>query len=123
VSQYVARGIRQTWGRPAVQGGIDVVRPDGWSAGAWASTVSDRFMERGRLELDLYGGYTGSAGAIGYSAMVYHYRYPGARIGATGDRFDYTELALGLAWREAYAKYYSTVSGKFFGIPVARGTG
>ncbi len=123
VSQYVSRGIRQTWGKPAVQAGIDVVRPDGWSAGTWVSTVSDRFMEDGRFEWDLYGGYGGSLGAIGYSMTVYLYRYPGARISATGDRFDYAELVPGLTYRTAYVKYYRTVSGKFFGIPNARGTG
>ncbi|QBE61744.1 TorF family putative porin [Pseudoduganella lutea] len=123
VSQYVSRGIRQTWGKPAVQAGVDYVRPDGWSAGTWASTVSDRFMEDGRVEWDLYGGYSGSAGAIGYSVMAYCYAYPGARMSATGDRFDYAELALGFTWRAAYAKYYRTVSAMFFGIPDSRGTG
>lgn len=122
VSQYVSRGIRQTWGKPAVQGGVDYVRADGWSAGTWASTVSDRFMEEGRVEWDLYGGYSGSAGAIGYSVMAYFYEYPGARMSATGDKFDYAELALGVTWRAAYAKYYRTVSPMFFGIPDSRGT-
>jgi uncharacterized protein (TIGR02001 family) len=122
VSQYVSRGIRQTWGKPAVQAGIDVALPDGWSAGTWVSTVSDRFMEKGRFEWDLYGGYTGSAGAIGYSASAYYYKYPGARISATGDRFDYAELVLGVTYKVAYAKYFRTVSSKFFGIPDARGT-
>jgi uncharacterized protein (TIGR02001 family) len=123
VSQYVSRGIRQTWGKPAMQAGIDVALPDGWSAGTWVSTVSDRFIEQGRLEWDLYGGYSGSLGAIGYSLSAYFYRYPGARISATGDRFDYAELVPGLAYRAAYVKYYRTVSRKFFGIPDARGTG
>jgi uncharacterized protein (TIGR02001 family) len=123
VSQYVSRGIRQTWGKPAVQAGIDYVRPDGWSAGTWASTVSDSYMEDGHVEWDLYGGYTGSAGAIGYSMMAYYYAYPGARMSATGDRFDYAELVLGLTYRAAYAKYFRTVSAMFFGIPDSRGTG
>ncbi|HEX8606046.1 MAG TPA: TorF family putative porin [Pseudoduganella sp.] len=123
VSQYVSRGIRQTWGKPAAQAGIDVALPGGWSAGTWVSTVSDRFMEKGRVEWDLYGGYTGSLGAIGYSLSAYFYRYPGARISATGDRFDYAELVPGLTYRSAYVKYYRTVSSRFFGIPDARGTG
>lgn len=123
VSQYVSRGIRQTWGKPAAQAGVDVTLPGGWSAGTWASTVSDRFMEKGRVEWDLYGGYTGSLGPVGYSVTALYYKYPGARISATGDRFDYAELALGLTYQAAYAKYFRTVSGKFFGIPDARGTG
>ena len=32
-SQYVSRGMRQTWGRPALQLGVDYAHPSGWSAG------------------------------------------------------------------------------------------
>ena len=122
-SQYVSRGMRQTWGRPALQAGVDVVHASGWSAGSWASTVSDRFIEGGRAEWDLYGGYAGTLGPLGYSLTAVHYRYPGARIGATGTKYDYTELAPGLGYKSLYAKYYRTVSRDFFGIANARGTG
>jgi uncharacterized protein (TIGR02001 family) len=122
-SQYVSRGIRQTWGRPAVQGGVDYSRPDGWNAGAWASTVDERFIEKGSVELDLYAGYAGSSGDLGYNAALTWYKYPGARISATGTRYDYAELQGGLSWKSLYAKYYYTVSRDFFGIENARGTG
>ncbi len=122
-SQYVSRGMRQTWGRPALQGGVDVAHASGWSVGTWASTVSDRFIEDGRLEWDLYGGYAGTLGPVGYSVTAIHYRYPGARIGATGTKYDYTELVPGLSFKSLYAKYYRTVSRDFFGITNARGTG
>lgn len=110
-------------GPPALQAGFDAVHASGWSAGAWASTVSDRFIEGGRIEWDLYGGYAGTLGPLGYSLTAVHYRYPGARIGATGTKFDYTELAPGLGYKSLYAKYYRTVSRDFFGIANARGTG
>jgi uncharacterized protein (TIGR02001 family) len=122
-SQYVSRGMRQTWGRPALQAGVEHSHPSGWSAGTWASTVSDRFIEGGRVEWDLYGGYAGTLGPLGYSLSALHYRYPGARISATGTKYDYTELAPGLSYRSLYAKYYRTVSRDFFGIANARGTG
>ena len=122
-SQYVSRGMRQTWGRPALQAGLDYAHPGGWSFGTWASTVSDRFIEDGRVEWDLYGGYAGSLGPLGYSLALMHYRYPGARIGATGTKYDYTELVPGLSLGSFYAKYYRTVSRDFFGITDARGTG
>ena len=122
-SQYVARGMRQSWGRPALQAGFDYAHPSGWSLGTWASTVSDRFIEGGRVEWDLYGGYAGTLGPLGYSVTVLHYRYPGARISSTGTKFDYTELAPGLSYKSLYAKYYRTVSRDFFGITNARGTG
>lgn len=122
-SQYVSRGVRQTWGRPALQVGLDYVRPDGWSAGTWASTISDRFVEGGRVEWDLYGGYTGAAGPVGYSLMAFYYVYPGAAISATGTKFNYGELSAGITWKSFYAKYNHTVTRDFFGITNARGTG
>jgi uncharacterized protein (TIGR02001 family) len=122
-SQYISRGIRQSWDRPALQGGVDYVRPDGWSAGAWASTVDDRFVENGRLELDLYGGYAGATGSLGYNVSAIYYVYPGAKIAATGTRFDYGELSGGLNWKSLYAKYNVTWTRDFFGIADARGTG
>ena len=32
-SQYVSRGFRQTWGKPAIQGGVDYAHPSGLFAG------------------------------------------------------------------------------------------
>jgi uncharacterized protein (TIGR02001 family) len=122
-TQYVSRGIRQSWGRPAVQGGVDYAHPSGWSAGFWASTVDERFVENGSLELDLYGGYAGTAGELGYNATAIYYKYPGARIAATGTRFDYGELSGGLNWKALYARYNVTFTRDFFGITNARGTG
>lgn len=123
VSQYVSRGFRQTWGQPALQGGADYAFADGFSVGTWLSTVSNRYIEDGTLEWDLYGGYTGAAGDIGYSAMAYYYKYPGAQYRATATSYDYGELALGLSYTVFYAKYYYTVTRDFFGITNARGTG
>lgn len=122
-SQYVARGVRQSWGRPAVQGGIDYAAPSGWNAGAWASSIDERFVENGALELDLYGGYSGAVGDIGYNALVTWYRYPGARVSATHTSYDYGEIQAGLSWKSLYAKYNYTFTRDFFGIENARGTG
>jgi uncharacterized protein (TIGR02001 family) len=122
-SQYISRGIRQSWGRPAVQAGLDYSHPSGWSAGAWTSSIDDRFVEGGSAELDLYAGYTGSAGALGYNAMLTWYKYPGARVSATSTSYDYGELQAGLSWKSLYAKYNYTFTRDFFGILDARGTG
>ncbi|SFD37305.1 TorF family putative porin [Massilia yuzhufengensis] len=122
-SQYVSRGMRQSWGRPALQAGADYVHPSGWSAGTWASTVDDRFVEGGRAEWDLYGGYAGTLGPVGYSLVAVHYRYPGALIKASATRYDYTEVVPGVSFGSFYAKYNRTVSRDFFGIANARGTG
>ncbi len=122
-SQYVSRGTRQSWGRPAAQFGIDAVHASGWSAGTWVSTVSSRFIENANVEWDFYGGYGASAGPVNLSATLYYYRYPGAVISATGTKFNYAELAFGASWRALGLKYYRTVSRDFFGITNARGTG
>lgn len=123
VSQYVSRGFRQTWGKPALQGGVDYVHPSGMSAGIWMSTVSNKFIEDATLEVDLYGGYSGSAGALGYSAQLYYYVYPGAEYAATATSYNYGELAFGLTYKMLYAKYNHTFTRDFFGITNARGTG
>lgn len=122
-SQYISRGFRQTWGKPALQGGFDYADPSGFSAGTWLSTVSNRYIEDGTLEWDIYGNYNGSAGPVGYSAGLYVYKYPGAEYRASHTTYDYTELALGLSYQVAYLKYNYTVSHEFFGITNARGTG
>jgi len=123
VSQYVSRGIRQSWDRPAVQAGVDYAGPRGWSAGAWASSIDARFVENGSMELDLYAGYAGTVGRLGYNATLTWYKYPGARVSATGTSYDYGEVQAGLSWKSLYAKYNYTFSRDFFGIQDARGTG
>lgn len=122
-SQYISRGFRQTWGKPAVQGGLDYADASGFSLGTWLSTMSKRYIEDGTLEWDIYGNYAGTLGEAGYSAGLYVYRYPGAEYRATHTSYDYAELALGMTYRVAYFKYNYTVSKEFFGITNARGTG
>lgn len=126
-SQYVWRGFRQSDGRPAGQMSLDYRHASGWSAGSWASSIGDRAVDNGWLEWDVYGGYRGKAGGIGYSAMVYYYMYPGARVGGNGSGsgrgYDYGELAAGLSYKAVYARYYHTYTRDFFGIADARGTG
>ena len=123
VSQYISRGFRQTWGKPALQAGADYAHPSGWSLGTWASTVSDRYIQDATVEWDLYGGYGGTVGELGYSVLAYYYKYPGAVYRATGVKYDYGELSLGLSYKMLYAKYNRTVTPDFFGITNARGTG
>ncbi|MES2075759.1 MAG: TorF family putative porin [Pseudomonadota bacterium] len=122
-SQYISRGFRQTWGKPALQGGADYAFPNGFSVGTWLSTMSNRYIENGTLEWDLYGAYTGAAGDLGYSAAVYYYKYPGAEYKATATKYDYSELSFGASYKMLYAKYNYTISHDFFGIVDARGTG
>ena len=67
-SQYIFRGLAQTGGRPALQGGADYAHSSGAYLGTWLSNVSwlndANAYKESSLEWDLYGGYKGSlAGA------------------------------------------------------------
>jgi uncharacterized protein (TIGR02001 family) len=114
-SQYVSRGFRQTWGQPALQGGIDYASPSGWFAGTWASTVSPYFVEGGHVEWDIYGGYAGSRGDLNYKAGLYYYRYPSAEVSATRTSLNYGELVLGIDWYDWSLDYSLTVTRDYFG--------
>ena len=81
VSDYRFRGIDQTWGHPAVQGGADLSWASGFYAGVWASNVSGNSYPGGSLEFDYYGGYNGKINDdFSYTAGVYGYAYPGANF-------------------------------------------
>ena len=82
VSDYAYRGWSQTDERPALQGGFDYAHDSGLYAGVWGSNVSwlsdSNPNVHNSLELDLYGGYKGTAGAIGYDVGLLQYYYPGS---------------------------------------------
>jgi uncharacterized protein (TIGR02001 family) len=114
-SQYVSRGFRQTWGKPAIQGGFDYAHPSGLFAGTWLSTVSSKFVEGGTVEWDLYGGYGGSIGDVSYSGTVYYYVYPGAEMSATKKSYNYGELVASVTYKWFTAKYWWTYTPDYFG--------
>jgi len=72
-SDYVFRGISQTGGHTALQGGFDAAHTSGLSAGVWASNVN---WTNTTLEVDLYANYGFSlskdfSASVGYLAYVY----------------------------------------------------
>ncbi len=72
-SDYVFRGITQTGGHTALQGGFDVAHTSGFTAGVWASNVN---WTNTTLEVDLYANYGFSlskdfSASVGYIAYVY----------------------------------------------------
>ena len=78
VTDYRYRGISQSRLQPAVQGGVDFAHSSGAYVGAWASTIKWIKDVGGDsdVELDVYGGYKGTAGAVGYDVGVLTYIYP-----------------------------------------------
>lgn len=135
LSQYRFRGIEQTWGKPAVQGGVDANWASGWYAGLWASNVSGNSYPGGSLELDYYGGYNGQlSGDLAYTLGGYGYAYPGANVARAAcpsaayaapcalpsQRFDTFEVNAGLSWR--WISYKLSVSATdYFGANTRTG--
>lgn len=83
-SNYVWRGITQSDGDFAVQGGADYTNGM-FYAGAWASSVDD-FGADASAELDVYAGVTPTLGPVTFDFGVLGYLYPGA------DDIDFFEL-------------------------------
>lgn len=124
-SQYIFRGITQTAGKPALQGGAELGGSSGFYAGLWGSNVNwlqdFQGYRSGSLELDLYGGWRGRLNEqVGFDLGLIHYRYPGSRpAGVVAS--DTTELYAGATWRWLSAKlFYST--GRTFGFDTPSGS-
>lgn len=101
-TDYVFRGISQSDGAPAIQGGVDYEHQSGFAAGIWGSSVDDAIGDAG-LEVDLYASFSTTAGAYGLSVGYYNYRYPG---GDTGTSSDVAEIALGATYQNYGLTYY-----------------
>lgn len=94
-SDYLFRGISQTTGDPAVQGGFDYAYDTGGFAspyvGIWASNVD--FANS--LEADYYGGLAGEfTNGISWDVGGLYYDYPGA----SNEDLDYWEAYVNLGY-------------------------
>jgi uncharacterized protein (TIGR02001 family) len=118
VSDYVFRGLSQTWGRPAIQGGADINGPGGFAAGTWASSVSDRSYAGGSMELDLYASFGRPIDdEWSWRVGLYGYVYPGANLdqaaGYRGRSFNTVEANAALSWRQFTLKYNRSLTDYF----------
>jgi uncharacterized protein (TIGR02001 family) len=77
VSDYDFRGITQTGNDATVQLSIDYAHESGWYIGTWGSGV-DFGTDKPSTEVDVYTGYAGSVGDLGYDVGINYYGYPGA---------------------------------------------
>jgi uncharacterized protein (TIGR02001 family) len=91
VSDYNWRGITQTSGDPALQGGIDYAHESGFYLGAWGSNVDFGDCCDENIEVDLYAGFRGGD-AVTWDIGFIYYLYPGA------EDIDYPEIYAGLGW-------------------------
>lgn len=116
-SEYLYRGIAQTNGKPALQGGFDYAHSSGLYVGLWGSNISwlsDAGLGSASLEMDIYGGYKGTAGAFGYDVGVLTYNYPGSGKATGAAAPDTTEVYAALTWNWLTVKYSQT-TGSLFG--------
>jgi uncharacterized protein (TIGR02001 family) len=125
-SDYVFRGISQTGGDPAIQGGLDYSHSSGFYLGTWGSNVGwiedYQTYQSGNVELDLYGGFRNSIGDTGvtYDLGIASYFYPGEAAGAVDA--DTTEIYAALGWKWFTAKYYYSISDETFGFANSDGS-
>lgn len=79
-SNYIWRGVTQTADQAAGQGGIDWGHDSGLYAGTWVSNVDFSSIPDGEYgkgyEMDVYAGFAGEAGGLGYDLGVITYQYP-----------------------------------------------
>ncbi len=100
-TDYVFRGVSQTYGGAALQGGLNYQNPTGWFAGGWASNVDPYPFGADFAEVNLYGG-VGWALASNWSARASYTRY----LYAWDKRpkpYDYGELSLTLGYSDRLA--------------------
>lgn len=126
-SQYIFRGLKQTDGDPALQGGFDYAHSSGLYAGTWASNVSwlrdmGAYASGGSLEWDFYGGYKwGFAEDWTLDVGGLYYYYPGTTVPGVVKANTF-ELYGALSWKWLTAKYSYAVSDNVFGVANADGT-
>lgn len=116
-SDYIFRGISQSQHDPALSGGVDYSHASGLYAGAWLSTqkwVDTGLKTDSDFELDIYGGYKGAVGDIGYDVGLIRYSYDGDMV-AGAPTPNTTEVYLGGSWKMLSVKYSHTVSDYFVG--------
>ncbi|WP_082827197.1 TorF family putative porin [Rhodanobacter thiooxydans] len=117
-SDYIFRGLTQSWGKPAVQGGADLAAANGFAAGVWGSSISEHSYPGGAVELDLYGSYGRSINADwSWRAGLYGYFYPGANFdhaGLPARALNTGEANLALSWKQ-WALKYSYALTDYFG--------
>jgi uncharacterized protein (TIGR02001 family) len=119
-SDYRFRGVSQTFGQPAIQGGIDYSHASGFYLGNWNSNVSGANYTDGSIEMDFYGGYKFDAGPIGLDVGLLQYYYPGAD--SAGVKYDTTEAYIAGSWKWFTLKY-SVTTGDWFGVANSDGSG
>jgi uncharacterized protein (TIGR02001 family) len=102
-TDYIFRGVSQTDGDPAIQGGFDYAHTRGFYAGVWASNVNfnenegvapEAQVSEANIEIDLYAGFSRTLTVgLKWDLGAIYYAYPGTDSDLD---YDYLEFYLGL---------------------------
>jgi uncharacterized protein (TIGR02001 family) len=112
VSEYRFRGIDQTFGEPALQGGFDYAHSSGVYLGNWNSNVNPGAGFNGaNFEMDFYGGWKKAFGDFGVDVGLIYYFYPGSNPDVEN-----TEIYVGGSWKTLSLKYYHAID-DYFSVP------
>jgi uncharacterized protein (TIGR02001 family) len=125
-SNYIFRGISQTGGNPALQGGADYSHASGFYGGTWASNVSwlQDFGQysRSSLEWDFYGGYKWTfVNDFGLDVGTLYYWYPGKKNPGVVSA-DTWEIYVAGTWKFLGAKFSYNLQDYFGARPIGQKT-
>ena len=120
VSDYIWRGQTQTWGKPAVQAGIEADHVSGFYAGVWGSNVSSHWLPNANLETDWSLGFRNSfATDFKYDVGGTYIYYPGGDFAKAPGSYQSSKInslelyaSLGWKWLAVKGGYMPT---KFYG--------
>lgn len=126
VSEYRYRGIAQTAGEPALQGGVDYAHSSGLYIGTWATNISwikDGGATKGNVEVDVYGGYKGSITKdLSYDVGYLRYEYVNNNYkNVSGANANTDEAYAALTYGPATLKYSYAFS-NLFGFADSKGS-
>jgi len=125
VSNYLYRGITQTGGKAAIQGGFDYAHGSGLYAGVWGSSISwladGGYYNSSSLELDTYAGFKGGITEDAtYDVGFLRYNYPGEYV-APQITANTNELYGAIGWKGLTAKYSRAMT-NLFGVADSSGS-
>ena len=125
VSEYRYRGYSQSRFEPAVQGGFDYADKSGAYIGVWGSTIKWIKDSGGNAntEVDIYGGYKFTVGAVGYDLGFLRYQYAGNDLQkVNGLANANTNELYGAATVGPVTVKYSRSTGNLFGTTNSKGS-
>ncbi|QWT45363.1 TorF family putative porin [Azospira inquinata] len=116
-SDYIFRGMTQTWGKPALQASLDYVGANGVYASVWTSNVDSNVMAGANQEIDLSAGYNGVINPDwGYTFGVMRVFYPDGDYSKIKyapfphQEYNFTEANGGISYKWLSLKFYYTLT-------------